>query len=67
MEEVAERTARKVLMEVDNHSLLIFGDPQGILGQQLRPRLLNIVIIIIIIIVIIILIKYFKIHIIKLF
>jgi len=38
-----------VLMEVDNNSSLIVGDPQGVLGQQLRPRsiyLFNIIIII---------------------
>jgi hypothetical protein len=32
------RVGRKVLMEVDDSILLIFGDPQGILVQQLRPR-----------------------------
>jgi hypothetical protein len=28
----------KVLIEVDDNSELIVGDPQGILGQQLRPH-----------------------------
>jgi hypothetical protein len=35
-------------LEVDDNSVLIVGDPQGILGQQLRPcpmQLLNIIII----------------------
>jgi hypothetical protein len=47
LEEVAVRADRKVLMEVDYSSSLIFGNPQGILSQQLRPRpihLLNIII-----------------------
>jgi hypothetical protein len=39
------------LVKVDDHSALIVDDPQGILGQQLKPRLsplLNIIIIIIV-------------------
>jgi len=31
----------KVLMEVDNNALLIFVNPQGILGKQLRPHLIK--------------------------
>ncbi len=30
--------APEVLTEVDDNSALIVGDPQGILGQQLRPH-----------------------------
>ncbi len=48
MEEVAVHAGHEVLMEVGNNSLLIDGDPKGILDQQLRPRpilLLNIPII----------------------
>jgi hypothetical protein len=40
----------KVLMEVNNNSALIVGDPHGILGQKLRPllsKLLNIIILLI--------------------
>jgi hypothetical protein len=32
------RASHKVLMEVDDYILLISGDPQGILDQQLRPQ-----------------------------
>jgi hypothetical protein len=45
LEEVAVRTGHKVLMKVGNNSLLIVGDPKGILDQQLMPHpihLLNI-------------------------
>jgi hypothetical protein len=40
-------TGYKVMLEVDGNILLIVGDPQGILDQQLGPRaihLLNIII-----------------------
>ncbi len=37
-------------MEADETILLIFGDPQGILNQQLRPRLIRLINIIIIVI-----------------
>jgi hypothetical protein len=46
LKDVAFHTGHEVLMEVDVNILLIVGDPQGILGQQLRPRpitLLNII------------------------
>jgi hypothetical protein len=49
-EEVDVRAGHEVLMEADDTILLIFGDPQGILNQQLRPcliRLINIIIILI--------------------
>ncbi len=36
-EEVMKCACHKVLVEVDDNSLLIVGDPQGILGKQLRP------------------------------
>ncbi len=51
-EEVAVCAGRKVLMDVEDNTLLIVGDPQGILDQLLwsHPmRLLNIIIIIIVI------------------
>jgi hypothetical protein len=32
MEEVAVYVGHKVLMEVDNNIMMIFGNPQGILG-----------------------------------
>jgi hypothetical protein len=38
LEEVAMQAGRKVLAEIEDNSALIVGDPQGILGQQLRPR-----------------------------
>jgi hypothetical protein len=38
LEEVAVRADHKVLIEVDDNIVLIVGDPQGILGQQLWPR-----------------------------
>ncbi len=41
MEEVAICSGRKVLTEVENNILLIVGDPQGILEQQLRPRTIH--------------------------
>ncbi len=36
-EEVAVRVGRRVLMEVDDNSVLIVINPQWILGLQLRP------------------------------
>jgi hypothetical protein len=38
LEEVAVRAGHEVLMEVDSNSALIVGNPQGILGEHLRPR-----------------------------
>jgi hypothetical protein len=38
LEEVAVRAGHEVLLEVDDHSALIVGDPRGILGQQFRPQ-----------------------------
>jgi hypothetical protein len=38
LEEVAVRTGRKVLAEVDNNILLIVRNQKGILDQQLSPR-----------------------------
>ncbi len=38
MDKVVERASHKVLMEIDDDSLLIVADAQGILGQQLRPH-----------------------------
>jgi hypothetical protein len=38
LEEVAEGAGHKVLMEVGDNSVLIVGDPQGILGQQQSPQ-----------------------------
>jgi hypothetical protein len=38
LEEVLVRAGQEVLMEVEDNSALIFGDLQGILGQQLRAR-----------------------------
>jgi hypothetical protein len=38
LEEVAVRAGHKVLMEVELNILLIAGDSQGILDQQLRPH-----------------------------
>jgi hypothetical protein len=38
LKEVAVRACYKVLLEVDDTSPLIVGDPQEILGEQLRPR-----------------------------
>jgi hypothetical protein len=37
LEEVALRAGYKVLMEVDDNSALIIGDPQGILVQHFIP------------------------------
>jgi hypothetical protein len=37
LEEVTVSVGHKVLMEVDDSISLIFGNPQGILNQQLRP------------------------------
>ncbi len=48
-EDVALSAGHKVLMEVDNISALIVGNPRGILGQQFRTgpiNLLNIFILI---------------------
>jgi hypothetical protein len=39
--EVAVHTGHKVLIEVDNYSRLIVGNPQGISGQQLRPHTIH--------------------------
>jgi hypothetical protein len=50
LEEVAVRAGHEVSMKVDDNILLIVGDPQGILDQQLRTKqicILNIIIIII--------------------
>jgi hypothetical protein len=33
--------ACEVLMEVDDNSSLIVGDPQGILSQELHPKILT--------------------------
>jgi hypothetical protein len=38
LEEVAAHANRKVLMEIDDSNAPILIDPQGILGEQLRPR-----------------------------
>jgi hypothetical protein len=38
LEEVIVHAGHEVLMKVDDHSVLIVGDPQVILGQQLRPH-----------------------------
>jgi hypothetical protein len=38
LEDVAVSVGHKVFMEVDNNSLLIVGDPQRILEEQLRPH-----------------------------
>jgi hypothetical protein len=51
LEEVARGAGHEVLMDVDNSSAHVVGDPQRILGQQLRPHpfhLLNINVIILI-------------------
>jgi hypothetical protein len=37
-EEVIVHDGYDVLVEVDNNSALIVGDPRGILGQHLRPH-----------------------------
>ncbi len=37
MEKVAVHAGHKVLMEVDNNTLVIVGNPWGILDQQLWP------------------------------
>jgi hypothetical protein len=50
LEEVTEYVGDKVLMEVDDNSAQIIGDPQGILGQLLRPHPFHLLIIIIILI-----------------
>ncbi len=34
----AVHAGHKVLMEVDDNSALIVGEPQGILGQHLKPH-----------------------------
>ncbi len=52
LEEVTACSGPEVSMEVDNTSVLIVGDPQGILGQHLRPQpidSLNIIIILLLI------------------
>jgi hypothetical protein len=61
LKDVAFCAGHEVLMEVDVNILLIVGDPQGILGQQLRPRsitLLNIITL---------LVNYYKLQLIGLF
>jgi len=40
-EEVKVYARCEVLVAVDDNILLITGDPQGILDQQLRPRLIK--------------------------
>jgi hypothetical protein len=57
------RASHKVLMQVDGKALLIAGNPQWILDQQLRPHLLHIFNIVIIIASI----DYLKLYIILLF
>jgi hypothetical protein len=37
MEEIMVHAGHKIQMEVDENSVLIVGNPQGILGEQLRP------------------------------
>jgi hypothetical protein len=47
LKEVIVHADHEVVMEVDDNSAMIVADPQGILGQQLRPNplpLLNIII-----------------------
>jgi hypothetical protein len=41
MVEVAVLVGHKVLVEINNNSALIVGDPEGILGEQLRPHLIH--------------------------
>jgi hypothetical protein len=41
LEEVTVCSGHKVLMEVENNILLIVGNLQGILEQQLRPRTIH--------------------------
>jgi hypothetical protein len=36
LEEVVAHADREVLMEIENNSVMIVGDPQGILGLHLR-------------------------------
>jgi hypothetical protein len=51
LEDVNGCAVYKVLMDVDHKSALIVGNPQGILGNQLRPHTihqLNIIIIMLI-------------------
>jgi hypothetical protein len=50
-EEVVVRVSHEVLMEVDDTVVLGVGDPQGILSEQVRPRLICLFDIIIIIII----------------
>ncbi len=59
MEAVAVRAGYKVLMEVNDNILLIVGNPQGILEDQLRSHP--------ILLILIILINYIKLNISKLF
>jgi hypothetical protein len=37
LEEIIVHADNEVMMEVDDKSVLIVGDPQGSLGQQFRP------------------------------
>ena len=48
MKETAKHAGHQVLIEVDYNILLIFGNPQGILGMQLRPHPIHLNFIIII-------------------
>ncbi len=41
LEEVAVHAGHEVFTEVDNNSALIVGNPQRILGQQLRTRTIH--------------------------
>ncbi len=59
LEEVTVHAGHKVLMEVDDNTLLIIGNPRGILDQQLRPHGINLLNIIIT------LINYIKLNVIK--
>jgi hypothetical protein len=49
LKEVAVRAGHKVLMESDDNIALNVGDPNGIFGQQLKPRQINTLNIIIVI------------------
>jgi hypothetical protein len=45
LKEVPVSSGHEVLFKVDDNSALIVSDPRGIVGQQLRPHLLNTIII----------------------
>jgi hypothetical protein len=51
LEEAAVHAGLEVLMEVDDNSSQIVGDPHGILDQQLRPHPVHLIIIIIIMLI----------------